>query len=276
MIVDAQVHIWGACTPGRPWPPGGAHTAHRAEPWTAREVLRAMDGAGVGRAVLVPPSWEGDRNDLVLSAVARHPDRFLAMGRLPLHDRAATARRVAGWPVRAGMPGVRLTFHREPLREEFARGGLDWLWPLLADRGLPVMLYAPGLTGAVGRVARRHPGLTLILDHLALPVDRVGAAAFDGLAGTLDLARHPRVAVKVSALPCHTERPYPFTDLHPWIRRVREAFGPERMAWGSDLTRLPCAYRECVELFTRELPFLDDADRAMVMGGTLLSLLAVD
>lgn len=67
-LVDAQVHIWGADTPARPWPTGGAATAHRAGPATARETLAVLDAAGVHRAVLVPPSWEGDRNDLAWAA----------------------------------------------------------------------------------------------------------------------------------------------------------------------------------------------------------------
>jgi len=29
-IVDSQVHIWGADTPDRPWPPGRAHQARVA------------------------------------------------------------------------------------------------------------------------------------------------------------------------------------------------------------------------------------------------------
>jgi L-fuconolactonase len=82
-IVDAQVHIWGADTPERPWPQGRSRP-HRPQPFTAEDLLREMDAAGVARAVLVPPSWEGDRNDLALAAAAAYPDRFAVMGRPPL------------------------------------------------------------------------------------------------------------------------------------------------------------------------------------------------
>jgi hypothetical protein len=33
VIVDPQVHIWGADTPDRPWPPGRAHQAQKPYPW---------------------------------------------------------------------------------------------------------------------------------------------------------------------------------------------------------------------------------------------------
>src|SRR2546427_9155279 len=80
-IVDAQVHIWGADTRDRPWPPGRAHQAQKPYPVTRDLVLAGMKEAGVDRAVLVPPSWEGDRNDLALEAARLYPDRFAVMGR---------------------------------------------------------------------------------------------------------------------------------------------------------------------------------------------------
>ena len=79
LITDAQVHIWRANTPERPWRAG--EKSHREPPLDADELLREMGAAGVNRAVLVPPFLDGDRNDLVLDAVRLHPGRFAAMGR---------------------------------------------------------------------------------------------------------------------------------------------------------------------------------------------------
>jgi predicted TIM-barrel fold metal-dependent hydrolase len=84
LIVDTQVHIWAADTPERPWPK--RHQPHRAEPFGKDELLREMGKAGVDRAIIVPPSWEGERNDLALAAAAAHPDRFAVMGRLDQTD----------------------------------------------------------------------------------------------------------------------------------------------------------------------------------------------
>ncbi|RMF85558.1 MAG: amidohydrolase, partial [Nitrospinota bacterium] len=74
IIIDAQVHIWGANTPERPWAPERAHLAHRPQPFGKDDLLREMEAAGVDRVVIVPPSWEGDRNDLALEAARQHPD----------------------------------------------------------------------------------------------------------------------------------------------------------------------------------------------------------
>lgn len=265
LIVDSQVHIWGADTPERPWPPGRASQAQRPVPLGAEELLRAMDEAGVDRVVIVPPSWEGDRNDLALEAAGRYPARFAVMGRFPI-EAPAEAGRLRTWRAQPGMLGVRLTFHRPPWSDWLEDGSVDWFWPAAERAGLPVMVFVPGLVKQFDAIAGRHPGLRLILDHLALPIGRQDDAAFAGLEDILALARRANVAVKPSALPCYSSEPYPFRSLHRHIRRVYEAFGPRRMLWGTDYSRLPCSYRQAVTLFTEALDFLSSEDREWIMG----------
>jgi predicted TIM-barrel fold metal-dependent hydrolase len=268
LIVDAQVHIWGADTPERPWPPGRAHQAQKPYPVTADLVWQGMQAAGVDRAVLVPPSWEGDRNDLVLEAARRHPDRFAAMGRLAV-ERPESRTLVAGWRRQPGMLGLRFTFHTDLQRPWLTDGTADWLWPLAEQAGIPVMIFPPGSLPAVDRIAERHPELPLVIDHLAIGTGVKGEAAFTDLPALCALARRPNVAVKASALPCYSTEAYPFRDLHPHIRRVYDAFGPRRMFWGTDWTRLPCPWRQAVTLFTEELTWLSAEDQAWVMGRAL-------
>ncbi|HEY5833064.1 amidohydrolase family protein [Streptomyces sp.] len=272
MIVDSQLHLWGAPSSRRPWPPGTSALTHRAEPYDAPELLREMDRAGVDRAVLVPPSWEGDRNDLALAAAERHPDRFAVMGRLDLTDPARALALLEGWTEQRGMLGLRLTFHRSPHRDLLTTGAMDWLWHALESADIPVAVYPPGLLPLVGAVAARHPGLRLTVDHLALPTDVAGPAAFAELDRLLALAVHPRVAVKASCLPAASAEAYPFRDIDEPLRRVFDAFGPDRVFWGSDLTRLPCAYRTCVDHVAR-LPFLSEKDTERVLGPALLDWL---
>ena len=72
-VIDAQVHVWGADTPARPWPGGGNPKPHRAEPWTAAELVAAMDAAGVDAAVIVPPTAQNQgaiEDDLTRVVVA--------------------------------------------------------------------------------------------------------------------------------------------------------------------------------------------------------------
>ena len=264
LIIDAQIHVWSADTPARPWPAGRAKYAHGPS-LSAEQVIRVMDEAGVARAVLVPPSWIGDDNTDSLAAVRAHTDRFRVMGRFDPH--APDARpRLKRWLAQPGVVGIRLTFHLPPWRDWLTDGSLDWFWAACEAEGVPLMVFVPGQAPAIGLIAARHPRLRLILDHLALFGPAKDDAAFADLAHVLPLARHANVAAKVSALPCHSSERYPFPALHKHIRRVYDAFGPRRMLWGTDYSRLPCPYGDAVRLFTEALDFLTPAERGWVMG----------
>jgi predicted TIM-barrel fold metal-dependent hydrolase len=258
------VHIWAADTPERPWPAEGRRRAHRPQPFSKDDLLREMDAAGVARTVIVPPSWEGDRNDLALAAARRHPDRFAVMGRPPLEPRDPRA--LDRWREQPGMLGIRVTTAGAGARELFTEPEGDWLWAAAERAGLPAMVSVPGLLPAVDHIAERHPGLKLVIDHLALAREAKDEAAFADLPQLLALARRPNVAAKASALPRYSSEPYPYSKLHPYLRRVFEAFGPKRLFWGTDLTGIPCTYRQAIALFTEELPWLRGEDLEWVMG----------
>lgn len=272
-IVDSQLHVWGRSTPERPWPLGREGEAQRPYPISAETLLFQMDLAGVAAAVLVPPSWEGDRNDLALDAARRYPGRFAVMGRFALQD-PPDAQRLADWKRQPGMLGMRFTFHNEHNRHLLTAGRADWLWAAAESHGVPVMVLAPGAMPALERVARRHPGLRMVLDHAGLAVHEKAPAVLADLASVIALARCPNVAVKASGLPALSTQAYPFADVHDCARRLFDAFGPRRTFWGTDLTRMPCTYKECIELFTREFAWLRGEDREWVMGRGLCDWLA--
>jgi predicted TIM-barrel fold metal-dependent hydrolase len=270
VIVDAQVHLWTAETPDRPWPPGGAARAHLPEPLTYQKMLPMMQEAGVDRVIIVPPSWEGDRIDYALEAARVHPDKFAVMGRIPLKD-PQSAKLLPRWREQPGMLGIRVNFARNPAG--IADGSIDWLWAAADAAGVPIMVHPPDVMPVIGRVADKHPGLRLIIDHMGLSSKiaeekRIPAA----IAETLRLARHPNVAVKVSAVPAYSSESYPFRDMDEHLRRLLEAFGPRRCFWGTDLTHShgKCSYRQYVTHFTEELDFLSDDDKRWIMGDALL------
>ena len=264
LIVDSQVHMWGADTPERPWPK--RQTPHRPQPLMRDELLREMDAAGVNRVVIVPPGWEGERNDLALEAAQSYPDRFAVMGRIDFEAPDARAQ-LAAWKSQPGMLGIRLTFHTEWQRPLLTEGRLDWFWPVAERAEIPLMILAPhSLLHLIDEVAERHPGLSMIMDHLSIPSRTKDDPAFAGLDHLLALARRPNIAVKASGMPCYSSQAYPYPNLHPHLRRVYDAFGPRRIFWGTDLSRLTCSYRQAITLFTEELPWLSAQDKEWIMG----------
>src|SRR4029453_4061201 len=104
-IVDAQVHMWKASTPDRPWVPGAR--PQLPEPFTIERLVPMMEEAGVDRVVIVPPTLEGDRIDYAQEAVKRYPGRFAIMGRIALND-PGSARRFPTWKDQPDVLGIRL------------------------------------------------------------------------------------------------------------------------------------------------------------------------
>jgi len=167
MIVDSQVHLWKAETPDWRWVPG--RVAQLPEPFTIEKLVPLMDEAGVDRAVVVPPSWPGDRNDYGLEAAKRYPGRFAVMGRIPL-EKPESAALLPKWRQQAGMLGVRLTLHRAQ-SALIESGTADWFWPAAEKARLPVMFLAPGNAPRFAPIAERHPQLPLIIDHMNLTAE---------------------------------------------------------------------------------------------------------
>ena len=265
-IIDSQVHIWAENTPERPWVKGMEGRAHLPEPLGAEKLLLWMDEAGVDAAVLVPPSLEGDRNDLSLAAAQKYPDRFAVMGRIaidqPVPDKLAT------WKQQPGMLGVRLTFHRPDTRPQLTDGTADWFWPAAEAHDVPVMVHAPERLPEIGAIAKRHPKLRIIIDHMGFARETMDQEAIAAAERVAALAQYPNVSVKVSALPCYSTEPYPFRNLDAPLRRIIGAFGPPRSFWGSDLSRMlgHCSYLQAVTHFTEALDFLSADDLDWIMG----------
>jgi predicted TIM-barrel fold metal-dependent hydrolase len=166
--------------------------------------------------------------------------------------------------------GLRFYFNEPHMQSWPTDGTMDWLWPAAERAGLPVALAAASFLPVVGQIAERHPGLRLIVDHMGVPRATQGAdAAYRNLPQLLALAKHPNVAVKATGQAGYAEDAYPFSSLHEPLHRVFDAFGPRRMFWGTDITRMRCTWRQCVTLFTEELPWLKGNDLELVMGQAL-------
>ncbi len=271
MIVDSQVHQWKAQTPDRPWPPG--RVAQLPEPFGYDKLLPMMNEAGVDRVVIVPPSWEGERNDYALEAASKYPDRFAVMGRILLSSPQAPAL-LPAWKAQRGMLGIRLTFNGEQAAW-LTDGTADWFWPAAEKAGIPVMFFG-GRMADFARIAERHPQLALIIDHMGLSLDIAKAdKRAEAIEATVALAKFANVSVKLSSAPAYSLEPYPYRDMAPFIRRCFDAFGPQRCFWGTDMTNSfsKATYRQRVTHFTEGLDFLSEDDKDWVMGRAILARL---
>jgi len=263
-IVDAQIHLWGTGLP--------SNFAHRqVTSFTTEEAVAMMDAAGVDAAVIHPPSWDPGSTEMAVQAVQDYPGRFAIMGALPLGHPDSQAR-IAGWRDQPGMLGLRYLFLDNPERQWLHDGSLDWLWLAAEAAGVPIAVLTTDLLARLGAIAERHPGLRLTIDHLGGLGGNTtlkDAAAMTHMPELLVLARFPNVAIKATGAPGYSSEAYPFPAMHTYLRQIYDAFGPSRMFWGTDITKMPCSWRQCVTMFTEELPWLTGADKRLIMGDAI-------
>jgi predicted TIM-barrel fold metal-dependent hydrolase len=263
-IVDAQIHTWGTGLP--------SNLSHwQITHFTPAEAIALMDEGGVDAAVIHPPGWDPNSTEMAFAAVRDYPGRFAIMGSLPL-DRPETRARIAGWRDQPGMLGLRYTFLHDPARQWLKDGTIDWLWAEAEKAGVPIAMLATDSLEEIANIAQRHPALRLTIDHLG---GRGGlttlkdAAAMTHMPALLALAKFPNVAVKATGAPGYSSETYPFRSMHTYLRQIFDAFGPSRMFWGTDISKMPCSWRQCVTMFTEELSWLNDQDKSLIMGEAL-------
>jgi predicted TIM-barrel fold metal-dependent hydrolase len=244
--------------------------------------LLAMESVGVDKAL-----WHGELS-LCEAAFRRAPEAFRSIayfGPNPAvspDDQGAAVSDVegllAGLARTPGIVGIRLTPGWPPTGENVARlraGGYDEWFAAAEKVGLTVSLLAVGGLLDVHRVAESFAELRILIDHIGMTPVWPGhipllPERLDPIPDLLALARHENVAVKFSGVPGLSFESFPFSDLWPTCHAILEAFGPDRVMWGSDFRRLRelHAYRELVDflLLTDEV---SEADKRLMFGESL-------
>lgn len=263
-IVDAQIHIWSQGLP--------SNDAHwQVTSVSAEKILPMMDEAGVAGAVIHPPGWDPDSHAIAAKAVEDYPGRFAVLGTMPLEGPNGPEK-LKTWKDSPGMLGLRYTMLEGQERDLFDAGALDWLWAGAEEYDIPISLLCTDILAELGAVAERHPGLRLTIDHLG---GRGGTtklkdhAAMVHMPELLKLARLPNVAVKATGAPGYSAEAYPFPIMLDYVRQVFDAFGPDRTFWGTDITKMPCSWTQCVDMFQEGLPWLKGDDLRLVMGDAI-------
>lgn len=271
-IIDAQVHAYERDHPDRPW----AAVLHGPDQVTGDEMVAAMDAVGVDGALLVSP-WTMYRFDpsYALDVYVAHSDRFAVIKPVdPRRDDVGDV--VDAWAEEPGAVGARIMLIRGGGPTDPDDPGLAAVLDAGARTGLPINVLCWGMIDVVDGLARRHPETTIVVDHLGLqqPFEPPPPAdPWAELPAVLALAELPNVAVKVTGACTLSHEPYPFADLWDPLARLFDAFGFDRLLWGTDWTRAVelITYRDGVDAF-RFTDRLDDAERAALMGGTLSSI----
>jgi L-fuconolactonase len=275
-LVDSHTHAWGPEDDEFPWrarvlPPGWEGS------YTHGSLVADMDAVGVDEAVIVTTPLYGRgpaANDYTLASIAAHPERLWGVGLVDLFPGDAgtlreSVRRVVDHD---RMLGVRLhaalAYAETPT--EVDRHG-DWVLDRALDPAFEALASADAAAfvfpkaqqlGMVETLAGRHPDCQFVVDHMAWP-DETTAPDAEPWTRFEAVADHANVAVKVSSLPRSATEPWPYPDLHPYVRNLVDWFGSDRLMLGSDYPWMDdwASYEQCLS-WAAEAPFLSDGDLA--------------
>ena len=277
-LVDTHMHVWAKAAAGYPFPhPYQPDFQTPPHDGTLEMLLDDMDAHGCTHAVLVQVIYHGWDNRYVAECVQRQPKRLKAHGLIDPTD-PKVADKLEFWMKEHGFVGMRFS----PLYyAEGKHGGDAWL---SADETHQLWRRAEKLSAIFNffirprqlpkleKMVRAHPEVRIILDHFS-QLDLASEDPEPDIRLLLGMSKYPNVWVKVSELSSVSKsKAYPFADAYPFVKRVYEAFGPDRLLFGTGYPgtarahyQRPSLERE-IDLVRKEIPFFTAGDREKILG----------
>ena len=281
-LVDAHVHVHSPDTESYPLAPGFTKDDFWYPSMTPDDYARYGRRYGTVRANLVQPTWYGLDHTYIIDCIARAPDQYVGTGIVPvmsdvalpppdkamlsLSERGIRAFRIRGGSARADF-GMGARWMDAP--------GYDAMFETATNHGLVLsFLIGPDDLPEIDRMCSLYPETRVVIDHVAGIRVHDGRFPADQVDTLCRLAHHRNVTVKLGPFHVLSEQLPPFFDLLPLLRRVIDAFGPDRCMWETDvggpvpMSEPEEVFAASVELVLKHADFLSDGDRVWVLYGT--------
>jgi predicted TIM-barrel fold metal-dependent hydrolase len=267
--IDAHVHVWTSDTARYPLSAGYRREEMVPTSFTPEQLFAHMRPCGVQRVVLVQMSFYGFDNSYMLDTIHTFPGVF--SGIAVIDDSAAQPQDEMRRLKSHGVRGFRIYPRNMPVDRWLESPGLVSMWECGAVERLAMCcLVNPDALPAIDRMCEKHPETPVVIDHCGR-VGMSGEIREADLVQLCRLARHKNTFVKVSAFYALGKKKSPYEDLGPMIRRLRDAFGAERLMWATDCpyqVQGEHTYRDSIELVRSRLDFLSAEDRAWLLHKT--------
>jgi L-fuconolactonase len=273
-VVDAQLHLHPPHSSPDHADAHPAQVAINEQVVTPADLLLMMKEAVVSAAVLTHPSALTADLSYTLKAAAAYPQKFGVVASLD-ECRDDISEVLAEWASDQVMLGVRIVALTESHAQKFTAGSYDRLLRAAARVALPVFIYSPGRPTCIADIARNYPDLQVIIDHLGLsqPPLPIGLNPFSGFDDVLALANLGNVAIKCTAVPTLSRECYPFRDVWPAVTQTLDAFGIDRVMWGSDITKVTNhTYTEAIA-YLRSSELLSQDEKRQLLGANTRHIL---
>lgn len=269
MIIDAHQHFWQLGQFDTTWLEIPEHEAIRRD-FLPAHLKPQMDAAGVERTVVVQAQHDLEETRWMLRLADDH--EWIA-GIVGWVDLAAPAceEQLAEFQAHPKFVGLRHITQDEPDDDFIVRPDVIGGLKVLEKHAVPfdLLFYVKHLRHAAV-LAEILPDLPMVIDHLAKPRIKVGAID-DWEHNFRAAAKHENIYCKLSGMitEAHWSNWTP-VDLAPYVEIALDAFGPERLMFGSDwpVCELTGTYQQVFDALAECLAPLSDAEREQIYAET--------
>jgi L-fuconolactonase len=270
LTIDAHQHFWQLSQPfNYRWLDAAALAAIRRD-FLPEDLEPHHRAVGIDRTVVVQTQHDIRENHWALDLADKTPFIAGVVGWVDLAS-AECKRQLLEVIEHPKFVGVRHVTQDEPdddfiVRDDVLRG-----LRVLESRGVPFdLLFHPMHLRHAAALAARLPDLPMVIDHLAKPHIREHRIN-DWLPDFQAAARHPNVYCKLSGMVTEADWVrWTVDDLKPYVHAALDAFGPDRLMFGSDwpVCTVAATYFEVHEALDQALGPLSDPERAKIFGAT--------
>ena len=272
MTVDAHHHLWDLHVRAHEW-----LRAPDFKPiWRdfgLEELEAQARDRGVDKTILVQVAASADetREFLAYAACTTLIAGVVGWMDLTVDDPAEDLARIRSAAGGQRLVGIRHLVQDEPDPDWLDRPEVRRGIGAVGAAGLPydILVRAPQAQAAL-RLVRESPDQVFVLDHLGKPP--IAEGELEPWAGWIQaMAAQPNVVCKLSGLVTEADwGTWTVPDLRPYADVALEAFGPDRLMFGSDwpVCVLAGSYGEVFQAATDLTAELSTAERAAVFGGT--------
>ena len=266
MKLDSHQHFWSYDAAQYPWIPRGS-ALHRD--WLPGDLAPLLGAAGLDGCIAVQARQTAEENRWLLELAEHHAIIKGVVGWVDLRA-ANVGAELAALARHPRFVGVRHVVQDEPddgfmLGADFLRG----IGALRAHRlTYDILINARQLPAAIA-LAKRFPEQPFVLDHIAKPAIKAGTLS-PWREQIRELAKAPNVLCKVSGMVTEADaKAWKPADVRPYLDVVFEAFGEDRLMFGSDwpVCLLAAEYAQVFALVRDYIAPLSPEAQAKVLGG---------
>lgn len=268
-LIDAHSHIWTPDTEKYNLAAGFFRDGMKPPSFTDDELMQLAKPVGVNRVVLIQMSFYGYDNSYMLDTIKDHPERFRGVAVI---DQDGVRPDVQMRELKKkGVTGFRIYPKNQQHETWLSSDGMHRMWTAGAEHKLNMCCLMNTIDlPALDRMCRDFPETPVVIDHLCR-IGVSGKVEDEDVTALCGMARHKNVTVKVSAFYALGKKKPPYHDLAPLIRRVYDAFGPQRLMWASDCPFQAVdghTYQASIDLIKSGLDFLSDSDKDWILRKT--------